>query len=235
MLDRDTLLELYRIDDRREGRVRVNFVSSIDGAITRDGSSSGLNNEADKAVFDTLRALCDVIVVGAGTVRAEGYGGVRVSDADAEWRIRHGLAPQPRVAIVSSSLDIEPTHAAFARAPVRAMVITHASAPADRRAALGDVADVLECGVDGIDMAARVEKLALAGHPQILCEGGPRLIGALIEADRIDEMCVTVSPVLEGGDAGRMSRGAALASREMRLDHAVADGDTVFLRYSRAR
>ncbi len=233
MLDRQALVERYLVTDRELPRLRVNFIQSLDGAVTRDGVSGGLNNADDKLVFDTLRMLCDVIVVGAGTVRAEGYSGVRVGDEDAGWRVEHGLAAQPPVALVTSRLDFAPSHPFFADAVVRPIVITSAASPAAAREALAAVADVVVCGEERVEPDRLVAELAARGLPQMLCEGGPQLFGALIEADRVDEICLTMSPVLEGGPAGRIAHGAAATAREMALLHVLTAGDMLFLRYER--
>ena len=232
-LHRDEIIGRYQVADRSVSRLRVNFISSLDGAATHDGLSGGLGNADDKLVVDTLRLLSDVMLVGAGTVRAEGYGGIRLAPADAAWRAARGWAEQPPLAIVSARLDIEPTHPAFTEASTRPIIVTHAASPADRRAALAEVADVLVCGEETIDLRVMLARLAARGLSQVLCEGGPHLFGSLIEADRVDELCLTVSPVLEGGPAGRIARGAAAATRPMRLLHALPAGDTLFLRYER--
>lgn len=233
MLSRPELIQRHRVADRTVPLVRMNFIASIDGASTHDGLSGGLNNADDKLVFDTLRMLTDVILVGAGTIRAEGYGGVRVSAADAEWRVEHGIPPQPPLAIVSGRLDLDPGHPVFTDAVVRPLIVTHAQSPAAKRDALSRVADVIVCGEDAVDPVAMVLALALRGYPQILCEGGPSLFGALLEANCVDEVCLSVSPVLEGGSAGRISQGHAQATRAMTLWHVFTGGDMVFLRYVR--
>lgn len=233
MLNRDELIEKYEVTDRTEPRVRMNFVSSLDGAGTHDGRSGALGNADDKAVFDTLRMLTDVILVGAGTVRAEGYGGIRLSEADAAWRVAQGMPAQPPVAVVSGRLDLDAGHALFTDAATRPIVLTHAAAPADQLAELRAVADVVICGQTEIDPVAMVVALAVRGLPQILCEGGPSLFGALIEADCVDELCLSLSPVLEGGEAGRIASGGAQISRPMTLLHALNAGDMLFLRYAR--
>lgn len=230
---RDELVARYLVRDRRTARTRVNFITSIDGAATHDGVSGGLNNPADKQVFDTLRMLSDVIVVGAGTVAAEGYGNIRLDSDAADWRRSNGLPDQPRMAVVSASLSLAPDHPVFATAAARPLVVTHAATPADRRRALDDVADVLVCGDGAVDTRAMVAALAARGMPQILCEGGPHLLGALIEADCVDEFCLTVSPVLEGGSAGRITQGGAQATRHMTLLQSFAVADMMFLRYER--
>ena len=233
MLDRDELIIRYSVPDRSVPHLRMNFIASLDGAATRAGVSGGLGNADDKLVFDTLRMLADVIVVGAGTVRAEGYGGIRLEPADAAWRVAAGLGAQPPVAVVSSRLDLAPSHPLFADAAVRPLVLTHAASPPQRRRDLAEVADVVVCGEDAVDPRRMVAALADRGLVQMLCEGGPHLFGALIEADCVDELCLTVSPVLEGGPAGRIASGAAGATRAMSLLHVLTAGDLLFLRYTR--
>lgn len=232
-VDRDALLDAYALGDRTVPRVRMNFVMSLDGAVTLQGRSGGLGDENDRLAMQVLRTLADVVLVGAGTVRVEGYGGLRVGEADAAWRRSHGMAAQPRVAVVSSRLDLGPEHPFFARALERPILVTHAGAPADRREALAEVADVLVCGEASVDVREMVDALADAGLPQVLCEGGPHLFGALIEADRVDELCLSLSPTLVAGAAGRIVRGAPEVERSMRLVHAIPAGDLLLLRYAR--
>ncbi len=232
-VDRERLLEAYAIDDRGTPRVRMNFVMSLDGAVTLEGRSGGLGDASDRLAMQVLRTLADVVVVGAGTVRVEGYGGLRVDEADAAWRRSHGLSEQPRVAVVSSRLGLDPEHPFFADATTRPLVVTHASAPADRREALAEVADVVVCGDTEVDTALMLAALADAGLPQVLCEGGPHLFGSLIEADLVDELCLSLSPLLVAGEAGRIVRGAPEVERPMRLVHAIPAGDLLLLRYAR--
>ena len=230
---RAELIEHYRVATRSVPRVRVNFIASLDGAATHEGLSGGLNNADDKIVFDTLRLLTDVILVGAGTVRAEGYGGILLPADDAAWRVQAGLAAQPRVAIVSGRLDLDPGHPVFTDAATRPIVLTHAAAPTDRRMALASRAAVVDCGEDAVDPRRMVAELAERGLPQILCEGGPHLFGDLVAADRVDELCLSLAPVLEGGSAGRIAVGATAATRAMELLHVLRAGDMLFLRYAR--
>ena len=185
-------------------------------------------------MFDILRRLADVIVVGAGTVRAERYGAMRLSEDDVAWRLGRGLPAHPVFALVSGRLELDPASPVFAAAPVRPLVLTHAAAPADRRAALGRVADVVECGAARVEAAAVRAALVERGLPQMLCEGGPFLFGSLVAADAVDELCLTLSPVLEGGGAGRIVRGGAQRTIPMRLARTLTAGDMLFLRYLRA-
>ncbi|UOQ91276.1 pyrimidine reductase family protein [Agromyces endophyticus] len=232
---REALLAAYDIADRQAPRVRMNFVASLDGAVTIDGRSGGLGDAADRLAMDVMRTLADVVLVGAGTVRVEGYGGVQLSRDDVAWRREHGLADQPRLAVVSSALELEPQHPFFAEAVTRPVVVTHAASDAGRRSALAEVADVLVCGERAADLRLAVDELAAAGLPQVLCEGGPHLFGSLLDADRVDELCLSLSPTIVGGDTGRIVRGVPEHDRPMRLVHAIPAGDLLLLRYERAR
>ena len=220
---------------RPEPVLRVNFVASIDGAVTVDGKSAGLGGPGDKMIFDTLRMVCDALVVAAGTVRTEQYDALRLTPAARRWRRRHGLAEFPLMVIVSGSLDLDPAQLIFSDAPVRPLVVTHAGAPADRRAALSAVAEIVTVGEDTVDLAAAVRELHARGATQLLCEGGPRLFGAMIAADLVDEVCLTVSPLLVAGDAGRIATGPQSPPREMSPAGILADGPALFLRYARSR
>ncbi|TFC04780.1 pyrimidine reductase family protein [Cryobacterium adonitolivorans] len=234
-LDPGDVLARYTVRDRTTPHLRVNFISSLDGAATHDGQSGGLGDDADRLVFDTLRMLTDVILVGAGTVRAEGYGGIRFTDHAVAWRVAHSLPEHPPVAIVSGRLDLDPAHPVFTAAATRPIVLTHAQAPAERRAALAAVADVLVCGEASIDHALMVRTLTARGYPQVLCEGGPSLFGSLLAADAVDELCLTLSPLLESGRAPRIATAAQPSPQRMRLAHALPAGDTLLLRYLRPR
>jgi riboflavin biosynthesis pyrimidine reductase len=231
----EALLAHYAIAERTVQRVRANFISSIDGAATHEGRTRGLNNADDKKVFDMLRMMCDVLLVGAGTVRTEGYGELRLEDSAVAWRLEHGLAAQPTLAVVSGRLGLTPEMPALAQAPTRAIVFTNGESSLEQRQRLSRTADVLVCGKSAVDPHAMLAALARRALFQVLCEGGPHLLGTLIEADCIDELCLTLSPVVENGDAGRITAGAALTPRPMRLRHAITAGDMLMLRYERER
>jgi riboflavin biosynthesis pyrimidine reductase len=229
------LLARYAIPERTALRVRANFVTSLDGAATHAGRTRGLNNADDKRVFDMLRMLCDVLLVGAGTLRTEGYADLRLEHAAALWRLEHGLPPHPTLAVVSGRLALNPRMAAFERAPVRPIIFTHAHAPVQRSQELSGVADVIACGEETLDPRATLACLAKRGLRQVLCEGGPHLLGMLIEADCVDELCLTLSPVLENGSARRITADAAQTTRRMRLRHVIGVQDMLLLRYERSR
>jgi riboflavin biosynthesis pyrimidine reductase len=211
--------------------VRVNFVSSIDGAATRDGRSGGLSGPADKRYFELLRRVADVVLVGAGTVHTEGYGALRVSDASARWRVAHGRGEHPVFAIVTSSLDLDPASAIFTKAPVQPVILTTSRARGASR--FEAVADVVVAGSTRVDGALAVAALHERGLRRVLCEGGPTLFGAMLADDAVDELCLTVEPSLEGGAAPRIAHGE-VAVRDMHLAGVLRSGSTLLLRYAAA-
>lgn len=215
--------------------LRVNFVASVDGAVTVNGKSAGLGGPGDKLIFDSLRMVCDALVVAAGTVRAENYDALRLTAPARDWRRAHGLPEFPLMVVVSGTLDLDPEQLVFSDAPVRPLVVTHAGAPAGRRAALAEVAEIITVGEASVDLPAAVRELHARGATQLLCEGGPHLFGSMIAADLVDEVCLTVSPRLVGGAAGRIAAGPDGPPREMALAGILADGPMLFLRYARSR
>lgn len=230
-LDDDSLARLYSRPERSEPWLRVNFVSSVDGAATVDGVSGGLGGEADRRVFDILRELTDVVLVGAGTVRNEGYGPMRLEPAAVARRTELGLARHPVFAIVSNRLDLDPASRIFVDAPVRPIILTTQASPPDRRTALAEVAEVIVAGQSELDPRALVAALVERGLTQQHCEGGPALFGALLAAGVVDELCLTISPLLAGGAAGRITVGDLVEPSRLILGHALASEGTLLLRY----
>lgn len=237
VLDDADLAALYAPDDPAVPALRVNFVASVDGAVTVDGHSEGLSSPADKRVFGLLRMFCDALIVGAGTLRNEGYGPLRLDERRRAWRRAHGLAECPPLVVVSARLDLDPANPALAEAPVRPVVLTHANAPAAARAALGAVADVLALGDAVVDLPAALAALRARGLRQLLCEGGPVLFGSLAAADLVDEVCLSISPLVAGPGASRIIAGPPElpgGARRYALRHALAADDLLLLRYVRS-
>jgi riboflavin biosynthesis pyrimidine reductase len=247
-MGKDTEHEVTALDDDAlAGRyvppatpwLRVNFVTSVDGAAAVGGRSGDLSGPADRRVFAILRMRCDALLVGAGTLRDERYRSLRMNERQRRWRSRHHLPDHPVMAVVSRSLDIDPTAPVFADAPRRPIVITPTSSatssPATRRTALATTTDVLTVGEETVELASALALLHKRGLRHILCEGGPHLFGELTAADLVDEVCLTVSPLLAGPGAGRITAGPASPLRRMSL-HQVLTGDgMLFLRYHRER
>ncbi len=232
-LDDDGVFEAYGLQ-RKGPWLRANFVSSLDGAAESDGYSRGLSSPVDKRVFALLRAHADAIMVGAGTLRHEGYGPARTPADQLARRHTAGLAEHPTLVIVSAALNLDPSHRVFTEAPVRPIVIAHAGAPDDRRAALAPVADVITCGESVVDLSVALAELARRGLAQVLCEGGPHLFGSLLAANLVDELCLTVSALLTGPGAGRIVAGPGRSEPlPMRLAHLLEADGTLLTRYTR--
>src|SRR5262245_49892246 len=166
----DDLADLYAIA-RGQPWLRVNFVTSLDGAVEIEGHSAGLGSPADKAVFGLLRMLCDALVVGAGTLRHENYRAVRLDERRRAWREARGLVAYPTLVVVSHRLALDPAHPALATAPVRPVIVCPADADPGRRAALSEVADVLAVGDGAVDLPAALADLRRRGLTELLSEG----------------------------------------------------------------
>jgi riboflavin biosynthesis pyrimidine reductase len=229
-LDDDALTALYQPTGPG---LRVNFVTSVDGAVEIEGVSKGLQNPPDNRVFTLLRQFPDALLVGAGTLRQEGYGAVRLDPARRAWRTERGLDPYPRLVVASRRLDLDPSNPALATAPLRPVILTCAASPPDLRTSLASVADVLVHGDDEVDLRSALADLRERGMATLLSEGGPHLLGSLTAADLVDEVCLTVSPLLAGPGAGRITAGPPSAVRDLVLAHLLYAEDAILLRYAR--
>lgn len=214
--------------------LRMNFVESIDGAVTRDGRVGSLSGTGDRRFFHLLRRWADVVLVAAGTIRNEGYAAMRVDGESVRWRIANGRTAHPAFAIVTSSLDLDEDSLIFSDAPQRPILLTTPAAAGREAHRFEGVADVIAFPGVTVPGAEIASTLRARGLHRILSEGGPELFGTLLEADVVDELCVTIEPTLEAGQAGRIARGPG-PSRDMRLAAVLKSGDTLLLRYSRTR
>ncbi|MGX1543393.1 pyrimidine reductase family protein [Streptomyces adustus] len=239
----DELAAAYAYPERTPGAVagdlpwlRANMVSTLDGAAQHDGRSQPISNAADMRIFGTLRALADVVLVGAETVRQEGYRPARARAEFAASRAAAGQAPAPAVAVVSAGLDLDFSLPLFTAPLVPTLILTGAAAPRDRIAAAEKAgARVLIAGDGaGVEPARAVRALAELGHTRLLTEGGPRLLGQLVAAGVLDELCLTVSPMLTAGAAQRIAGGPSVAvpSRFALVSLLEEDG-FLFSRYQR--
>jgi riboflavin biosynthesis pyrimidine reductase len=222
--------------------VRANMIASADGAAELAGRSGGLGGPADRQLFQVLRALADVVLVGGGTARAEGYGPARPASMLPPGLVaglRAGRPAAPAIAVVSGSLDLDPDSPLVAGAAPdsRTIVLTTETAPAARRDALAGRAEVITAGPDRVSAGAAVTALAARGYRRILTEGGPRLLTSIAAAGLLDELCLTISPVLAGGDARRILTGpdpdAAAFPAAVTLAHVVAANGFLMCRYAR--
>jgi riboflavin biosynthesis pyrimidine reductase len=210
--DHVTVREAYDVErPRPDGRpwLGVCMVASIDGSTVVDSNSRSLSSKTDQEVLLTLRDLADVLIVGAATVRIEGYGPPR----------KRGQ----RVGVVSRRGDVDASSPLFTSGA--GFLIVPEDAPPT-------TVDALRAGIGEVDFATALGQLD-ANFVQ--AEGGALLNGALSAADVIDELNLTISPQLAGGDGPRVTSGAAQVSRKMRLAHLLEDDGFLFTRYLRAR
>lgn len=216
--------------------LRANMVSSLDGAAQHEGRSQPISSATDMRIFGTLRGLADAVVVGAETVRLEGYRPARAREAFAERRSAAGQRRAPAIAVVSASLKLDFTLPLFTEPLVPTLVLTGAAAPPDRiRAAEKAGAEVVIAGDGpGVEPDRAVRALAERGMVRLLAEGGPRLLGQFVAAGVLDELCLTLSPTLTAGDAQRIAGGPSVKVPErFALTSVLEEAGFLFTRYRR--
>jgi riboflavin biosynthesis pyrimidine reductase len=210
----------------------VNFVSSADGAVELHGRAAELSNAPDRRVLRLGSDLADVLLVGATTAMVEQFRGVHPDAETADRRKRHGLAPIPPTAVVTTGRSLPPDAPVVTEARVPSIVITTAAAPERKRRAWTEAgATVLVTGETTVDLGGAVAALAARGLGRVDCEGGPRLFGALLAAGVVDELRLTVSPMLVAGAAGRIAAGAGIDPARLELSSVLAESDTLLVRY----
>jgi riboflavin biosynthesis pyrimidine reductase len=226
------IADLYAYPDPLDHRgwVRASMVSTLDGAASgHDGRSGSISAPPDVAVFGVLEALADVLLVGAGTVRAEGYTARKPRPEFADRRAAAGQAPAPALAVVTRS-GFLPADTGLFSGEVPTYVVTTADADLDRLRGLAGAEHVIVAGDEEVDVVDAVGALASRGLRRVLLEGGPKLLGAALAAGRVDELCLTWSPFLVAGDAPRIALGpdAALTARPA---HLIAADDLLLGRW----
>ena len=237
-VDDDDLYRLYAYpDDLTRPLVRGNAIASLDGGATTDGTSGGLGGPGDRRLFTVQRELADVVVVGAGTARAEGYGGVQLTLPQRLARQRRGQREVPPIALVTRSGVLQPDLAVLTGSGVTPLVLTAAAVAAGTKSRLGSAAEVIECsGADpaAVDLSVALDRLAGRGLLRVLTEGGPSLLGSFIAQQLLDELSLTTAPLLVGGTAVRIAVGGTDVVSRMRRAHVLADEDGyLYSRYTR--
>lgn len=214
--------------------VLCNMIASADGAVAVGGRSGPLGGPADRALFRSLRSLADVILVGAATVRAERYQAPSVSEEAQAVRRGRGQAPHPRLAVVTSSGDLDAGLGLFDDPEHRPYVVTAASSPAAQPGPLRQRSELLTAGTDRVDLSDALRQLRSAGAAIVLVEGGPSLNAQLLAADVVDEWRLTVSPMLVAGSSARAATGPGREPpARFLLDRVLAADDLVFVRFLR--
>ncbi|CAB4851222.1 unannotated protein [freshwater metagenome] len=220
--------------------LRVNMVATLDGAArSPDGLTAAISSDADRRVFGRLRGLADVVLVGAGTVRDEGYRPARAKPEFAARRADSGQRPVPVIAVVSRSLRLDMSSALFSDRETRPIVITCAAADSVDLDRVSEHADIVISGADEVDLAVALRALRERGLHRVHSEGGPALLADIAAQGLLDEVLLTVSPLLAGGGyAGgmhipRIMAGSPLpdAPTAMRLHQIIEEDGTLFVSY----
>lgn len=214
--------------------VRANMVATVDGAAWGANHRSGtISSPPDREVFSVLRGLADVILVGSETARRERYGPAVTDTELADHRAALGQRPDPVVAVVSRSLDFDPAAALFAEATERTIVFTTESSPQQRRDILSEMATVIVAGAEAVDFGIALTALGEHGLTRVLCEGGPHVLGEITQARLLDELCLTITPHLAGGDAVRILAGCPpLPHGTLTLVHIIEADGTLLTRWT---
>jgi riboflavin biosynthesis pyrimidine reductase len=226
--------DVYGTAPRVSGRpgVRLNMIASVDGATSVDGLSGALGGPGDRRVFFALRSVADVVLVAAGTMRAEGYGPAELPTEIRDARQRAGQTPVPAIAVVSRSCNLDWQTPFFTAATVRPVILTVADAPVDHRSRAAEVADVVTAGEHDVDLGRALDAIGERGARSVLAEGGPSLNAQLAGAGLLDELCLTLSPSVVGGAAKRIVTGPALdPTSSLELRSVCEEDGYLFLRY----
>ena len=212
--------------------VRLNMIVSVDGGTSWNGVSGALGGPADKALFGVLRSLADVVLVASATMRGEQYGPAVLPPAVQDARRARGQRPVPTIAVVSRTCQFDWSSPFFTAATERPIVFTVSSASESERTRAAQVADVIVAGEDDVALDYAVRELGASGAKSVLAEGGPTLNGQLARAGLLDELCVTLSPLLASGDAKRIIAGSTLDALEPLDLRSICEADDyLFLRY----
>jgi riboflavin biosynthesis pyrimidine reductase len=236
-LDRADLVGLYRWPGHHDAvTLRSNFVSTLDGSVQGlDGRSGSINTESDHQIFALHRALADVILVGAGTVRSEHYRAVDLQAWQRSLRSSEGLTRYPTLLVITGSLQLDPNFAdpPYEHGPV--IVVTRPGHSSEATRPFVDAGSEVLVAPGSIEPAWMLERLTERGLTRVLCEGGPRVHRDLLAAGLLDELSLTLAPSAVGGAGHRSSAGDPLPERadfDLRFV-LLGDDQTVFTSYRR--
>ena len=217
-------------------RVLLNMVSTLDGRATLDGRSGALSARADRALFHALRAATDAVLVGAGTARAERYGRIIPDPDTRRERERRGMSAEPLACIVSGRLTLDPQLPLLAQQGARVAMLTASGASLPATAASVEYVRTAREGT--LDLAAALAQVRERfGVRSMLCEGGPHLARQLLGEGLLDELALSLSPLLAGGEPSSGEALRILAGAELdppvpaRLVGVLRSGSQLFLRY----
>ena len=177
--------------------VRALMVLNLDGDVAGpDGSSRSISGPADRQVLAACRRFADAVVIGAQTMRAEVYSPMRMSGERQEARRADGLAPAPRLVIVTASLDLPWSADAFHTSTLSPLILASAAAPADRQASVPATCELVVAPGPILDPTWIISALTERGLHRILLEGGPHVLRQMAAAGCVDEWALTVSGIV---------------------------------------
>lgn len=224
-------LDLQIVEGGERPHVYVNMVSSADGAATVGGRSRVLSGEADRIAFRRLRETADAILVGAGTARDEDYRPPRLPTEAQDRRRARGQVLLPRLVVVSARLALDPTMRMFSDPTNPPLILTTEESGARANSALRAVAEVLSAGRGELDFEALLRQLRALGIKRLLCEGGPTLNAALISRGLVDELFLTISPLVVGHSPHRIVTGDVAGPRRLSLRELREHAGELLMRY----
>ncbi len=211
----------------------LNMVATVDGAATVAHRTAPISSPADRQLFHELRACVDAVMVGAGTVRAERYGRLVRDPRSQQRRVARGLAPEPLTIVVSGRLSLTPDLPLLADPHSRVLVLTASDADIGECAA--QVSYLCSAPGQELDLAAMLARLRTEhGVRSVLCEGGPNLNSSLVPAGLVDELFLSLSPVLAGSAGSRsiLDRAPLAELVSLELVWLLESGSQLFARYA---
>lgn len=232
------LVEAYAVPARAAGVpfVRCNMISTLDGAISLQGRSASLGGRSDRRVFQVLRSLTDVVLVGAGTARAERYGPARLDEEPRARRIAEGRPPVPPIAVVTGSGNLDWSSPFFTDPEVRPIVFVPRGVLSGVRERAAAVAQLVASGEERVEPRLVLDTLGSAGYRSVLLEGGPALNADFVHAGLLDELCLTISPRLVAGGGPRVLAGPELPRPlEPEVVHLLEEDGFLFYRLALPR
>ena len=229
----ETFDELDDFYGEQPSGVRANMITALDGGAAFAGRTKAITDPADQMLLAFLRSCCDVVLAGSATIAAEHYGPVKLREELRQRRVAAGRSELPRLAVVTARGALSPELRIFADADQRPLIVTTGQTANDRHV-LADLGDVVVAGDEVIEPAEILTALRALGLSRVLCEGGPYLLSTLIDADLVDEMCLTVAPYLAGSQPTTPQPTSSLpAPTRLALRHALQRNDLLYLRYGR--
>lgn len=213
--------------------IRANMVQTLDGTVQDAlGSTELITNEVDRSLFKTLRQLSDVVIVGSKTALVNKYQDIKLTEQNKEFRKKLRLPPIPRLAIITNYLNLESSFFAKWQDKLPPLIYTHNE---NQLAAekYKNVAEIVFCGKNQVDLKAVKKDLIQKSFKRILCEGGPTLLNSMFQNNLIDELDLTIQVKLSNTiDPLKLAQGPLLKpSVVLKPIQVIQHEKTLLLRY----